>query len=174
MHKAASHLPPGDKAPWVASWRSAGTQWTEVFCSGLVPEAAEAQLLAIARYDLPGGTSVDSFLLHMLRLGDFVWELGNHQLEQLLRELLSAEARVHRWLTAMEGDCPPPSAPWQGLRGLPLHRERHPGMSTARGPPPVPGPARGFSKHLQDTLFPPWIIGRGSMTAWYTRKVGAE
>ena len=83
------------------------------------------------------------FLHHMLRLGDFVWELRNHQLEQLLREPLSAAARVHRWLTAAEGD-PPPPAPWRGLRGLPPHRERHLGMSTARGPPAIPGPAGGF------------------------------
>ena len=59
VHEAARHLPPGDKALWVASWRSAGATWTEVFCSGLVPEEAEAQLRAIARYDPPGGTSVD-------------------------------------------------------------------------------------------------------------------
>ena len=32
----------------------------------------------------------------------------------------------------------------------------------------------GFSKHLQDALFPPWIIGRGSMTAWEARIVGEE
>ena len=37
VHEAARHLPPGDKALWVASWRSAGATWTEVFCSGLVP-----------------------------------------------------------------------------------------------------------------------------------------
>ena len=55
IHEAARHLPPGDKALWVASWRSAGATWTEVFCSGLVPEDAEAQLRAIARYDLPEG-----------------------------------------------------------------------------------------------------------------------
>ena len=59
VHEAARHLPPGDKALWVASWRSAGATWTEVFCSGLVPEDAEAQLRAIARYDLLGGTPVD-------------------------------------------------------------------------------------------------------------------
>ena len=41
VHEAARHLPPGDKALWVASWRSAGATWTEVFCSGLVPEDAE-------------------------------------------------------------------------------------------------------------------------------------
>ena len=109
VHEAARHLPPGDKALWVASWRYAGATWTEVFCSGLVPEDAEAQLRAIARYDPPGGTSVENFLHHMLRLGDFPWELRNHRLEQLLPEPLSAAARVHRWLTAAEGDHPPPS-----------------------------------------------------------------
>ena len=41
---------------------------------------------------------------------------------------------------------PPPRVPWQGLGGLPPCRERHPGMPTARGPPPVPGPAGGFLK----------------------------
>ena len=95
VHEAARHLPPGDKALWVALWRSAGATWTEVFCSGLVPEDAEAQLRAKARYDPPGGTSVDDFLDHMLRLGDFAWELRNHRLEQLLREPLSAAARAH-------------------------------------------------------------------------------
>ena len=107
VHEAARHLPPGDKALWVASWRSAGTAWTEVFCSGLVPEEAEAQLRAIAHYDPPGGTSVDDFLHHMLRLGDFAWELRNHRLEQLLCEPLSAAVRVHQWLTTAEGNCPP-------------------------------------------------------------------
>ena len=108
VQEAARHLPPGDKALCVASWRSAGAAWTEVFCSGLVPEAAEAQLRAIARYDPPGGTSVDDFLHHMLRLGDFAWELRNYRLKQLLREPLSAAAWVHRWLTAAEGSCPAP------------------------------------------------------------------
>ena len=32
----------------------------------------------------------------------------------------------------------------------------------------------GFSRHLQDALFPPWIVGRGSMTAWEARIVGEE
>ena len=108
--REARRLPPGDKAIWVASWRSAGPAWTEVFCSRLVPEAAEAQLRALACYDPPGGTSVDNFLHHMLRLGDFVWELRNHWLEQLLREPLSAAAWVHRSLTATEGKPPPPRA----------------------------------------------------------------
>ena len=49
VHEAARHLPSGDKALWVASWRSAGATWTEVFCFGLVPEDAEAQLRARAR-----------------------------------------------------------------------------------------------------------------------------
>ena len=39
---------------------------------------------------------MDSFPHHMLRLEDFAWELRNHRLEQLLREPLSAAARVHR------------------------------------------------------------------------------
>ena len=107
VHEAARHLPPGDKALWVASWRSAGAAWTEVFCSGLVPEEAEAQLRAIARFDPLGGTSVDGFLHHMVRLGDFAWELRNHWLEQLFGEFLSVVARVHRWLTAAKGNCPP-------------------------------------------------------------------
>ena len=72
VRQAARHLPPGDKALWVASWRSAGAKWTDVFRCALMPEAAEAQLRAIARYDPPGGTSVDNFLRNMLRLGDFV------------------------------------------------------------------------------------------------------
>ena len=108
VQEAARYLPPGDKALWVDSWRSAGATWTEVFCSGLVPEAAKAQLGAIARYDPPAGSSVDDFLHHMLRLGDFAWELRNRRLEQLLCKPLRAAARVHRWLTATEGDCPPP------------------------------------------------------------------
>ena len=63
VHEAARHLPPGDKALWVASWRSAGATWTEVFCSGLVPEDAEAQLRAITRYDPPGRMHVHRGLL---------------------------------------------------------------------------------------------------------------
>ena len=175
VQEAARHLPPGDRALWVASWRSAGAAWTEVFCSGLVPEAAEAQLRAIARYNPPGETSVDDFLHHMLRLGDFAWELRNHRLEQLLREPLGAAARVHRWLTAAEGSCPPPPprpdkdfvASLRVVNGTlecPPQEDPHPYQD-------LPG---GFSKHLQDALFPPWIIGRGSMTAWEARIVGVE
>ena len=55
---------------------------------------------------------MDDFLHHMLRPGDFAWELRNHRLEQLLREPQSAAARAHRWLTAAQGDRPrPPLAP---------------------------------------------------------------
>ena len=107
VQKAARHLTPRDKALWVASWRSAGAAWTEVFCSGLVPEAADAQLCAIGRYDPPGETSVDDFLHHMLQLGNFALELGVRRLEQLLHEFLGAAARVHQWLTAAEDSCPP-------------------------------------------------------------------
>ena len=166
VHEAARHLPPGDKALWVPSWRSAGTTWTEVFCSGLVPEDAEAQIRGIACYDPPGGTSVDDFLHHMPRLGDFAWQLRNHRLEQLLRKPLSAAARAHRWLTAAEGDHPPPSPRPDkdfvaSLRVVNGTLECPP----QEGPHPYQDLPRGFPKHLQDALFPPRIIGRGSMTA---------
>ena len=107
LQEAARHLPTGDKALWVASWRSAGAEWTEVFCFGLVPDAAEAPLRTITRYDPPRETSVDVFLQHMLRFGDFAWELRKHRVEQLLRTPHSAAAQVHRWLTAAQGDSPP-------------------------------------------------------------------
>ena len=50
---------------------------------------------------------------------------------------------------------------------------------TLEGPPQeVPQPYRdlpgGFSKHQQDAVFPSWIIGHGSMTAWEARIVGEE
>ena len=145
VRKAARHLQPGDKALWVASWRSAGAAWTEILCTGLVPEAAEAQLCAIARYDLPGGTRVDHFLQDTLRMGNSAWELPNLPLEYLLREPLSAAAWLHQWLTVAGGSSPPPSpAPWQGLRSFPLCLEWHPGVPAARGPQPVPGPAGRF------------------------------
>ena len=167
VQEAARPLLPGDKALWVASWRSAGAGWREVFCSGLVPEAAEAQLRAIARYDRPGGASVDEFRQHMLRLGDLVWELRNHRLEQLLRAPLTAAARVHRWLNAAEGDgLHPPPRPGRGsvtslriinsILACPQQADPHPYRD-------LPG---GLSKHLQGALSPPWIIGRSSMTAW--------
>ena len=175
IHEAARHLPPGDKALWVASWNSAGATSTEVFCSGLVPEDAEAQLRAIARYNPPRGTSVDDFLHHMLRLGDFAWKLRNHRLEQLLREPLSAAARAHRWLTAAEGDHPPPPPRPDkdfvaSLRVVNGTLECPP----QEGPHPYQDLLGGFSKHLQDALFPPWIIGRGSMTACEACIVGEE
>ena len=118
---------------------------------------------------------MDNFLHHMLRLGDFAWELRNHWLEQLLREPLSAAAQVHRWLTAAEGNCPPsPPRPDKDfvaslrvvngtLECLP-QEDSHPYRD-------LPG---GFSKQLQDALFPQWIIGHGSMTAWEARIVGEE
>ena len=51
---------------------------------------------------------MDDLLHHMLRLGDFAWELRNHRLEQLLREPQGVAARAQRWLTAAEGDHPLP------------------------------------------------------------------
>ena len=91
----------------------------------------------------------------------------------------------------------PPRAPKRGSPGAPMaHRGRgqlppppRPGkdfvaslrvVNGTLGCPPQgdPHPYRdlpaGFSKHLQDALFPPWIIGRGSMTAWEARIVGEE
>ena len=175
VHEAARHLPPGDKALWVALWRSAGATWTEVFCSGLVPEDAEAQLRAIARYDPPGGTSVEDFLHHMLRLRELAWELRNHRLEQLLREPLSAAAWAHRWLTAAEGDHPPPAPrPDKDFVASLCVVNCTLECPPQEGPHPYQDLPGGFSKHLQDTLFPPWIIGRGSKTAWQACIVGEE
>ena len=93
-HEAARHLPPGDKALSAASWHSACTHWTEIFCSWLVPDSAEAQLRTITRCDAPAGTS--KLLQYMLRLGDFATELRNHRLEQLLSTPHSVAAQVHR------------------------------------------------------------------------------
>ena len=129
----------------------------------------------MAHYDPLGGTSVDDFLQHMLLLGDFAWELCNHRLEQLLREPLSAAARVHRWLTAAEGDYPPPS-PHPAKDSLACLRVVN---GTLECPPqedphPYQDLPEGFSKHLQDALLPPWIIGRGSMTTWEARIVVEE
>ena len=136
--EAARHLPPGEKAPWVASSRSTGAEWTEAFCFRVVFEAAEAQLRAIARYKPPGGTFLDEFLQHMLRLGDFAWELRNLRLEQ------------QRGLRAPMAHCgggrlsPPSNASQQGLRGLSPPGERHFGESRQAGSPSLPGTAWGF------------------------------
>ena len=118
---------------------------------------------------------MDDFLHHMLRLGEFAWELRNHRLEQLFREPLSAAARVHGWRTAAEGNCPPPPP-------LP-DKDFVASLCVVNGTlecPPQEGPQpyrdlRGvFPKHLQDALFPQWIIWRGSMTAWEARIVDEE
>ena len=175
VQEAACQLAPEDKTQWVVSRRSAGAAWTEVLCSRLVPEAAEAQLCAIACYDPPGGTSVDDFLHHMLGLGDFAWELCNCQLEQLLHEPLSAAARGHRWLSAAQGNCPPPP-PHPGRHFVPPIRVMNGTLECPQqeDPHPYQGLPGGVLKHLQDALFPLWIIGRRSMTAWEARIVGAE
>ena len=124
---------------------------------------------------LAGRNSLDKFLQHKLRLSDFVWELRNHRLEQLLRAPHSAAARVHPWLTAAEGDCPPPPPrPGRdsaaslrlvdGTLECPLQENPHPYRD-------LPG---GFLKHLLGALFQPWIIRRNSMTAWEKHIVGVE
>ena len=61
---------------------------------------------------------------------------------------------------------PPFPAPWQGLRSLPPCRKWHSGVPATRRTHSYRDLPGGFSKHLHDALFPPWIIGRGSMTAW--------
>ena len=82
---------------------------------------------------------------------------------------------MHRWLTAAEGDNPPPPprpdkdfvaslSVLNGTLECPPQEGPHPHRD-------LPG---GFSRHLQDALFTPWIIGRGSMTAWEARIVGEE
>ena len=175
VQDAARHLPPGDKALWVASWRSAGAAWTEVFCSGLVPEGGGGAAPRHSPLQPAGRDFVDNFLHHMLRLGKFTRDLRNHRLEQLLREPLSAAAQVHRWLTAAEGNCPPPpprpdkdfAASLRVVNGTlecPPQEEPHLYWDLPRG----------LSKHLQDALCPQWMIGRGSMTAWETRIVGEQ
>ena len=88
---------------------------------------------------------------------------------------LSAAARVHRWLTAAEGNCPPPP-PRPGKDFVASLRVVN---GTLECPPQEdPHPYRdlpgGFSRHPQDALFPPWIIGRGSMTACKARIVSEE
>ena len=106
----------------------------------------------------------------VLWLGDFAWELRNHRLEQLLREPLSAAARGHRLLTAAEGSCPPPPQR-PGKDFIPSLRVvictlECPLQEDSRAYRHLPD---SFPKHLQDALFPPWTIGRGSMTAWEAR-----
>ena len=77
---------------------------------------------------------------------------------------------------AAESDCPPSPPPRPGggfLASLSI------GNGTLECPPQearhpyrdLPG---GFSNLLQDALFLPWIIGRGSMTACAAGKVGEE
>ena len=174
VQEAAGHLLPGDKALWAASRRSAGTEWAEVFCSWLVPEAAEGQLSAIARYDPPGGTSPEEFLQHMLRLGDFVWELRNHQLEKHLRAPHSAAARVHRWLTTAEGNCPPP--PPQAGRDFVASLRLVNGILD-RLPQEDPNPYRDlpgdFLKQLRGALFLTRVLGGGPSLAMRLHKIKA-
>ena len=159
----------------MASWRSAGAEWTEVFESRVVFEAAETQLRAIAHYDPPGGTSVGEFFQHMLQLGDCVWELRNRQLEQLLRAPHRAAARVHPWLTAAESDCPP--APPQPGRDNPAPLclvNGTPKCPPQEDPHPYRDLPGGFLEHLRGLLFPPRIIGRNSRTTWEVHIVSAE
>ena len=134
-----------------------------------------AQLRAIARYGPSGGTSVDDLIQHMLRLADFVWETPNHRQEQLLRTPHSAAARVHRWLNAAEGDCPPPQPrPSRGsMASLRLVNSTL-DCRDQEDPQPYRDLSGGFSKHIRGALFPLWIIGRNSITAWEAHIGDAE
>ena len=89
--------------------------------------------------------------------------------------LLSAAVRVHRWLTAAEGNCPPPPPHpggdfvaslriVNGTLECPPQEDRNPYQD-------LPG---GFAKYLQGALCRPWISGRSSMTAWEAHIGGAE
>ena len=110
--EAAQHLPPGDKALWVALCSSASAEWTIICCYGLVFDAAEPQHRMTTRYDPRGGYLFGRGPPSHARAGDFVWELHNHRLAQVLRRPHSAAARVHRCLRATKGDySPPPPRP---------------------------------------------------------------
>ena len=83
-------------------------------------------------------------------------ELRNHRLEQSLGAPLSAAARVQRWLTAADGDCPPP--PLRTGEGFVASLRIVTGTLEC-APQEDPHPYRDlqgiFSKHLQGALFPP-------------------
>ena len=175
VQEAARHLPLWDKALLVASWRSAGVEWTEVFCSGLVPDAGVAQLGTAFRYDLTGGNSLDEFSQHKLRLVDFAWELRIQRLEQLLCTPHSVAVQVHWWLTSAEGDPPsPPLRPGKdfvaslrlvnGTLECPAQEVPHLHLDLPRG----------FSGHLRGAFVPPCFIGLNSMTAWEASIFGAD
>ena len=76
-------------------------------------------------------------------------------------------------LTAAEGEHPPPPPRPDkdfvaSLRVVNGTLE----CSPQEGPHPYQDLPGGVSRHVQDALFPPWVIGRGSMTAWEGARVG--
>ena len=58
VQEVARDLRARDKLLWVTLWSSAGAEGTEVFCSGLVPDAAETQLQIITCGKPPGEASL--------------------------------------------------------------------------------------------------------------------
>ena len=90
---------------------------------------------------------MDVFLKHVLRSGDFAWELRTQRLEPLLGTPQSGRA-VHKWLTAAEGDTHTPSRPSRdlvaslrqinGTLECPAHEDPH----SYQDPP------GGFSRHF--------------------------
>ena len=88
---------------------------------------------------------MEEFLQHMLRLGDFAWELRIHRLGQLLCAPHSVADRVHRWLAPAEDDCPPPAPhPSRNFVAFLCLVQGTLGCATEKDPEPLPGPARGF------------------------------
>ena len=96
-------------------------------------------------------------------------------LEQLLRMPHSVAAQVHRWLTAAEGDSSPPSPRpskdfvaslrlVNGTLECPAQEYPHRYLDLPKA----------LSGHHRGAHFPPWIIGRNSMTAWEERIVFAD
>ena len=145
VHEVARHLPPGDKALWVASWRSAGAAWTEVFRSGLVPEEAEAQLHAIALYDPPVGDLRGRLPPPHVPARRFRMGASQPQAGATPPRAPKRGGPGTPMAHCGRGQLPPPSpAPWQGFRSLPPCCGWHSGVPARRGPPPVPGPAGGF------------------------------
>ena len=118
---------------------------------------------------------MEEFLQHMLRLGDFAWELRIHRLGQLLRAPHSVADRVHRWLAPAEDDCPPPAPhPSRNFVAFLCLVKGTLGCATEKDPHPYRDLPGGFSKHLWGALFPLWVIARNSMTAGEAHIVGAE
>ena len=175
VQEGARHLPPGDKA-LVGHLVALRRRRVD---GGLLFRAGARGSRGAATRDCPlpptRGDLRRRFPPAHAPVGDFAWELWHQRLEHFLRAPQSAPARVHRWLTAAEGDCfPPPGRPGRDfLASLRLVNGTL-DCPTQEDPRPYRDLPGGFSKHRQGALFPPWVIGRNSMTAREAHIVGAE